>query len=142
MSAYVHANLHVWWATLLPVCHRLQNFTWIIPPTCLNLRWRSTHKPFVIWVTHFSIWQCFDGFTFSLTDLQNVNITLRILFRPLADKLPQIYTNLGSDYDERVLPSIVNEVLKAVVVSVQLSVVNFKHINVFCHLYYHSYLMT
>lgn len=48
-------------------------------------------------------------------DLQNVNITLRILFRPLADKLPQIYTNLGSDYDERVLPSIVNEVLKAVV---------------------------
>lgn len=83
-----------------------------------------------------------DDFTFSLTDLQNVNITLRILFRPLADKLPQIYTNLGSDYDERVLPSIVNEVLKAVVVSVQLSVVNFKHINVFCHLYYHSYLMT
>ena len=60
MSAYVHANLHVWWATLLPVCHRLQNFTWIIPPTCLNLRWRSTHKPFVIWVTHFSIWQCFE----------------------------------------------------------------------------------
>jgi prohibitin 1 len=48
-------------------------------------------------------------------DLQNVNITLRILFRPVPDKLPNIYTNLGIDYDERVLPSIVNEVLKAVV---------------------------
>jgi prohibitin 1 len=48
-------------------------------------------------------------------DLQNVNITLRILFRPVADKLPDMFTNLGIDYDERVLPSIVNEVLKAVV---------------------------
>lgn len=48
-------------------------------------------------------------------DLQNVNITLRILFRPVADKLPDVFTNLGVDYDERVLPSIVNEVLKAVV---------------------------
>ena len=52
-----------------------------------------------------------------LADLQNVNITLRIIFRPIADALPNIYTNLGVDYDDRVLPSIVNEVLKAVVVS-------------------------
>jgi len=48
-------------------------------------------------------------------DLQNVNITLRILFRPQTPALPKIYTNLGQDYDERVLPSITNEVLKAVV---------------------------
>ncbi|OWF42082.1 prohibitin-like [Mizuhopecten yessoensis] len=48
-------------------------------------------------------------------DLQNVNITLRILFRPMSNSLPKIYTNLGMDYDERVLPSITNEVLKAVV---------------------------
>lgn len=48
-------------------------------------------------------------------DLQNVSLTLRIIFRPLASKLPDIYTNLGIDYDERVLPSIVNEVMKAVV---------------------------
>jgi len=48
-------------------------------------------------------------------DLQNVNITLRILFRPQVPVLPKIYTNLGIDYDERVLPSITNEVLKAVV---------------------------
>lgn len=51
------------------------------------------------------------------TDLQNVNITLRILFRPVVNELPKIYTNLGLDYDDRVLPSITNEVLKAVVVS-------------------------
>ena len=48
-------------------------------------------------------------------DLQNVNITLRILFRPLPDSLPNIYTTLGVDYEDRVLPSITNEVLKAVV---------------------------
>ena len=49
-------------------------------------------------------------------DLQNVNITLRILFRPVPAELPKMYTSLGEDYDERVLPSITNEVLKAVVV--------------------------
>eukprot|EP00092_Neocalanus_flemingeri_P031838 GFUD01034585.1.p1 GENE.GFUD01034585.1~~GFUD01034585.1.p1 ORF type:complete len:273 (+),score=77.62 GFUD01034585.1:52-870(+) len=48
-------------------------------------------------------------------DLQNVNITLRILFRPDPPALPNIYTTLGQDYDDRVLPSITNEVLKAVV---------------------------
>ncbi|XP_022104271.1 prohibitin-like [Acanthaster planci] len=48
-------------------------------------------------------------------DLQNVNITLRILFRPEVSNLPKMYVNLGEDYDERVLPSITNEVLKAIV---------------------------
>merc|ERR1711994_292053 len=48
-------------------------------------------------------------------DLQNVNITLRILFRPVPDSLPNIYTTLGVDYEDRVLPSITNEVLKSVV---------------------------
>ncbi|XP_002734318.1 prohibitin 1-like isoform X2 [Saccoglossus kowalevskii] len=48
-------------------------------------------------------------------DLQNVNITLRILFKPVPERLPQIYVSLGEDYDDRVLPSITNEVLKAVV---------------------------
>ena len=50
-------------------------------------------------------------------DLQNVNITLRILFRPNEKKLPWIYANIGQDYDEKILPSITTEVLKAVVVS-------------------------
>ena len=47
-------------------------------------------------------------------DLQMVNITCRVLSRPRVDALPQIYRTLGTDYDERVLPSIVNEVLKSV----------------------------
>ncbi|KAH8905081.1 hypothetical protein BR93DRAFT_929329 [Coniochaeta sp. PMI_546] len=48
-------------------------------------------------------------------DLQMVNINCRVLSRPEVSALPQIYRTLGSDYDERVLPSIVNEVLKSVV---------------------------
>jgi len=48
-------------------------------------------------------------------DLQMVNISLRALCRPNPTKLPDIYRSLGLDYDEKVLPSIVNEVLKSVV---------------------------
>ncbi|KAL2829832.1 band 7 family-domain-containing protein [Aspergillus pseudoustus] len=48
-------------------------------------------------------------------DLQMVNITCRVLSRPRVDALPQVYRTLGQDFDERVLPSIVNEVLKSVV---------------------------
>ena len=48
-------------------------------------------------------------------DLQTVDISLRILYRPDATRLPQIYRRLGTNFDERVLPSIVNEVLKSVV---------------------------
>lgn len=48
-------------------------------------------------------------------DLQMVNITCRVLSRPRVEALPNIYRTLGTDYDERVLPSIVNEVLKSVV---------------------------
>lgn len=44
-----------------------------------------------------------------------VNITLRILSKPDEHLLPEMYRRLGVDYDERVLPSIVNEVLKSVV---------------------------
>lgn len=49
-------------------------------------------------------------------DLQTVQISLRVLSRPDEDHLSKIYQDLGEDYDERVLPSIVNEVLKATVV--------------------------
>eukprot|EP00042_Codosiga_hollandica_P051590 m.636533 g.636533 ORF g.636533 m.636533 type:complete len:278 (-) comp58311_c0_seq2:6075-6908(-) len=48
-------------------------------------------------------------------DLQTVSITLRILYRPEIDHLPEIYRRFNVDYDERVLPSIGNEVLKAIV---------------------------
>ncbi len=48
-------------------------------------------------------------------DLQMVNLTLRVLSKPVKEKLPEIYSRLGQNWDERVLPSIANEVLKAVV---------------------------
>jgi len=44
-----------------------------------------------------------------------VSITLRVLSRPDVDHLSKIYQGLGMDYDERVLPSIGNEVLKSIV---------------------------
>ena len=48
-------------------------------------------------------------------DMQMVSLTLRVMSRPDVSVLPKIYQNLGLDYDERVLPSIGNEVLKATV---------------------------
>uniref|UniRef100_A0A2K5I600 Prohibitin n=1 Tax=Colobus angolensis palliatus TaxID=336983 RepID=A0A2K5I600_COLAP len=44
-------------------------------------------------------------------NLQMVNISLRVL----AQELPSMYQRLGLNYEEPVLPSIVNEVLKSVV---------------------------
>lgn len=48
-------------------------------------------------------------------DMQTVDLSLRILFRPIEEKIPEILNNIGIDYDERVLPSIGNEVLKSIV---------------------------
>ncbi|KAJ6690903.1 PROHIBITIN-1 MITOCHONDRIAL-LIKE [Salix koriyanagi] len=48
-------------------------------------------------------------------DLQMVKIGLRVLTRPVADQLPEIYRALGENYNERVLPSIIHETLKTVV---------------------------
>jgi prohibitin 1 len=48
-------------------------------------------------------------------DLQQVDLTLRMLFRPVESKLPDILNNLGMNYDDSVLPSIGNEVLKSIV---------------------------
>jgi prohibitin 2 len=48
-------------------------------------------------------------------DLQMVNISLRVLSKPDRSQLPFIYRRLGRNFDERVLPSIVNEVCKSVV---------------------------
>ena len=44
-----------------------------------------------------------------------VTLSLRVLSRPDVTHLSKIYQSLGLDYDERVLPSIGNEVLKAIV---------------------------
>ena len=44
-----------------------------------------------------------------------MNISLRVLSRPDASRIPEMHKELGTDYDEKVLPSICNEVLKGVV---------------------------
>ena len=44
-----------------------------------------------------------------------MNISLRVLSRPDASQIPSMHRELGVDYDEKVLPSICNEVLKSVV---------------------------
>ena len=44
-----------------------------------------------------------------------VNISLRVLSKPEISALPELHRTLGPDYDDKVLPSIVNEVLKSVV---------------------------
>ena len=48
-------------------------------------------------------------------DLQMVNIALRVLSYPDPERLPSVYRSLGTDWAERVLPSIVQETLKSVV---------------------------
>ncbi|KAI3452530.1 hypothetical protein Pfo_009194 [Paulownia fortunei] len=48
-------------------------------------------------------------------DLQMVSLTLRVLSHPEVNHLTDIFKTLGHEYDEKVLPSIGNEVLKAVV---------------------------
>ena len=48
-------------------------------------------------------------------DLQMVTIAIRILHKPDPNQLVWIYQHLGLNYDERILPSLMNEVAKAVV---------------------------
>ena len=48
-------------------------------------------------------------------DLQMVTIAIRVLHKPDPSKLVDIYRRLGTNYDERILPSIMNECAKAVV---------------------------
>ncbi len=48
-------------------------------------------------------------------DLQMVTIAIRVLHKPDPSKLVWIYRHLGVNYDERILPSLMNECAKAVV---------------------------
>lgn len=48
-------------------------------------------------------------------DLQTVSLTVRVLSRPDPNRLVAIYRQLGLDYVDRVMPSICNETLKAVI---------------------------
>eukprot|EP01083_Nonionella_stella_P168584 569534_1 len=51
----------------------------------------------------------------STQDLQQTIISLRVLSHPEIPALPTIYSELGLNYDEVVLPSVSQEILKSVV---------------------------
>jgi len=53
--------------------------------------------------------------TTATKDLQMVTVHVRMLFKPRVEGLPEIHQTLGEDYDDRVIPSIGNEVLKATI---------------------------
>lgn len=57
------------------------------------------------------MWDCLSNQMY----FEQVKIGLRVLTRPVPDQLPTIYRTLGVNYNERVLPSIIHETLKAVV---------------------------
>jgi prohibitin 1 len=48
-------------------------------------------------------------------DLQNVEVRLRLLYRPDQERLFQIHKTLGPSYQETVLPSVGNEVMKTII---------------------------
>eukprot|EP01091_Cochliopodium_minus_P007055 TRINITY_DN16995_c0_g1_i1.p1 TRINITY_DN16995_c0_g1~~TRINITY_DN16995_c0_g1_i1.p1 ORF type:complete len:272 (+),score=78.36 TRINITY_DN16995_c0_g1_i1:39-854(+) len=48
-------------------------------------------------------------------DLQKVDVSLRVLYKPEVEQLPKIYSSYGIDYDQRILPSLGSEILKATV---------------------------
>ena len=75
------------------------NVPWLEYPTVFNVRTKAAN------LTTKS----------GTNDLQMVTIGIRVLHRPDVSHLPFIYQRLGTDYDERILPSIINEVAKAVV---------------------------
>ena len=47
--------------------------------------------------------------------MQLVKLSVKVLFHPEVDHLHSIYTNLGRNYDQKVLPAICNEILRTVV---------------------------
>lgn len=78
--------------------------------THLLIPWLQRVIPFDVRITPRNI-----STTTGSKDMQTVSLTLRVLHRPDVSKLHEIYSRLGMDYEERVLPSIGNEVLKAIV---------------------------
>ena len=65
-----------------------------------------------------------------------MKIGLRVLTRPMADQLPEIYRTLAENYSEIVLPSIIHETLKDIVAQYNASQLitqrEVMHISVLC----------
>lgn len=48
-------------------------------------------------------------------DMQSIKLSVRVLFHPEVSKLDVIYTRLGKNYEQKILPAICNEILRTVV---------------------------
>jgi prohibitin 2 len=47
--------------------------------------------------------------------MQSIKLSVRVLFHPEVSKLDTIYTRLGKNYEQKVLPALCNEILRTVV---------------------------
>ena len=79
-----------------------------------GFHWRI---PYVMEPKRYSIRSRFRQITTTTgsNDLQQINLTLRVLFRPTEEVIPKLELTYGKDYDEKILPSIGNDVLKQVI---------------------------
>jgi len=48
-------------------------------------------------------------------DLQMISLAVRVLYQPVPESIPEIYRRLGVQYADVVLPSVINEVVKAII---------------------------
>lgn len=48
-------------------------------------------------------------------DLQMISLAVRVLYKPEIGSIPEIYRRLGVQYADVVLPSVINEVVKAII---------------------------
>lgn len=48
-------------------------------------------------------------------DLQMISLAVRVLYKPTPENIPEIYRRLGVQYADVVLPSVINEVVKAII---------------------------
>lgn len=98
---------------LLCIFQSLNLYKMLSKPVTNLCKWKETR------VSHWKIKAfCIMSFLFWYVVcclFVQVTIGLRVLHRPMGDRLPQMYRTLGENYEERVLPSITNETLKAVV---------------------------
>ena len=47
--------------------------------------------------------------------MQSIKLAIRVLFHPEVSKLHTIYTRLGKNYEQKILPAISSEILRTVV---------------------------
>jgi regulator of protease activity HflC (stomatin/prohibitin superfamily) len=48
-------------------------------------------------------------------DMQSIKLSIRVLFHPEVSNLHVIYSRLGRNYEQKVLPALCNEILRTVV---------------------------